>query len=316
MDSDAITRRQELGRLRETPQGQRLADAIAPLERNEEPEGLVFHYTTASAALQILEEGAFRATSLQHMNDPREWRYGEAIIEDSRKRLRETTSPSSLAGRWLESVTFPLLEEGTSAYVISFSEIGDSLPQWRAYAEDGSGIALGLDLREIPFGTWFRDETVLFLVRVEYDEKVQQRIALDWLSAAVNYLESEEKRSTSEAERETASRVAKELMPRWMTRARLSFKDPAWSHEREWRIVALVSGTPRWYDVKMVNRASRIVPYIEGAFLFHGAPYPLREVWLGPCRDQKSDDAVLSEYLKNRWNGDPRVKRSPIEYRR
>ena len=43
----------------------------------------------------------------------------------------------------LSSKLFPK-EEDTDLYCCCLSERGDSLGQWRAYADDGRGVAIGL----------------------------------------------------------------------------------------------------------------------------------------------------------------------------
>ncbi len=119
---------------------------------SERPSGLIYHYTTQSGLLGIINSGEIWATHFRHLNDLQEFVYA---MDPLRRRVEELAD-----GRWSEEeITRAMkaiqiendavkrvdLENDLNLFVASFSEVPDSLPQWRAYAHSEAGYSLGFD---------------------------------------------------------------------------------------------------------------------------------------------------------------------------
>lgn len=122
--------------------------------------GTVYHYCSASTLLAILQNKTLRFSDLSRLNDAEEqvWGYKRVFltclgrIEAGRGVPVDFphVSPefiNSLKGKWDK------LALSGQPFVCCFSTDGDSLSQWRAYASDGEGFAIGFarnHLRGLP----------------------------------------------------------------------------------------------------------------------------------------------------------------------
>lgn len=81
------------------------------------------------------------------MNDTSEgeWLLGRLVDVDTQKRVagRERSLEEEQTRAMLLRLAFR--EGAPQAYLASFSEVDDLLSQWRAYARDGEGVAIGFD---------------------------------------------------------------------------------------------------------------------------------------------------------------------------
>ena len=113
------------------------------------PSGVptLYHYTSIESMIAILRSRKIRLSSASTMNDTSE---GEWLLDrlnelDIRRRIdgRERSLDEETTRAMLLRLAFR--EGAPQAYLASFSEKGDLLSQWRAYARDGEGVAIGFD---------------------------------------------------------------------------------------------------------------------------------------------------------------------------
>lgn len=114
------------------------------LEAEPTPEK-IYHYTDDTGLRGIIEHGTLWCTDVGYLNDPSEIKYGVSIAADA---LAAHASGASLPEQ-LFSRDFRRYEtnaEGAAhAFVCSFSTRGNDLEQWRGYANNGRGYAIGFD---------------------------------------------------------------------------------------------------------------------------------------------------------------------------
>jgi hypothetical protein len=95
--------------------------------------------------LGIISNEQIWFTSIFHMNDPSELAYGIQIALDI---LRDQSKGGSTAVKafceWMVHVLVKAGGEIFGFFVASFSQRPDDLGQWRAYADNGRGVAIGL----------------------------------------------------------------------------------------------------------------------------------------------------------------------------
>jgi Protein of unknown function (DUF2971) len=105
----------------------------------------IFHYTNEVGLRGIVETGILQLTDIFYLNDPSELRHGcEPAIEfitaeGSEARPEIKAFASELRARLQGGM------QAANLFVLSFSEAGNDLAQWRAYADNGRGYALGFD---------------------------------------------------------------------------------------------------------------------------------------------------------------------------
>ncbi|MHB1856482.1 MAG: DUF2971 domain-containing protein, partial [Acidobacteriaceae bacterium] len=112
---------------------------------NESPVPILYHYTNDIGLRGILDSGKLWFTSVAFLNDPSELRHGVSLAMDL---LDNETAQLCDAQRQFAQGFRSLMPEVVQrikklAFVCSFSQCGDDLGQWRAYADDGRGYALG-----------------------------------------------------------------------------------------------------------------------------------------------------------------------------
>jgi hypothetical protein len=126
---------------------------------------IVYHYCGPDGFRCILSKKSLWATHFQYLNDAGEIRRGIDIAKE------EAISLQNLATTGIQNFYFnqilQQLDEKVSRHIflVCFSEVGDLLSQWRAYADDGRGYAIGFDFerlsqRRSPVGRSFSGKVI------------------------------------------------------------------------------------------------------------------------------------------------------------
>lgn len=104
----------------------------------------LYHYTSLSTMLAIIESKSLHASNILYLNDSTEFHHARRVIESRvARRLRSANSTLRPALRGLkrllsDPITNPF-------YVSSFSKKSDDLSQWRGYAPAGEGVCIGFN---------------------------------------------------------------------------------------------------------------------------------------------------------------------------
>jgi Protein of unknown function (DUF2971) len=277
---------------------------------------LVYHYTTVAATIQILERRQLWLCSAATMNDSTEGVWLEdRLMERETELSLQRGAPRSVAeaerwrALWLEAFRLG----APQAYLACFSAEGDMLSQWRAYAADGEGVAIGFDPNEgkMPVRPGSPTSHVNPTMSCTMSQVVYGTEAV--LAELTELLDS-----AIQAEMETAESV--ELTTR-LAAARWLTKNPAFTEEREWRIVNL----PMQFDgdlgggqtaLSMIGTrryrspGARLISYFELPF----DPQAVRELVLGPR--SAIHDHELELLLRDSGLAHVTVRRSSATYRR
>jgi hypothetical protein len=171
-------------------------------------------------------------------------------------------------------------------YMACFCEEGDLLSQWRGYGSGGmGGYALGLDAKQI--GSRFGERTPeqdLELFRVIYDPIIQKRLIDSIISRTFDVLRSIQDRHGQNAAW-AAMFVCTTFAQRQLTNCLICFKSPAFSEEKEWRVVHV---EPRngAAEINVRITATNIIPYVTLDLSPQAGPFhnrvPLTKVIYGP----------------------------------
>ena len=251
----------------------------------------MYHYCSGDTLLSILRHKTLRFSDVNLLNDAEEGIWGYKIFIEAVNRIikREkipTTFPE-IPLKWLEDVDKVWSESAfaLSSFLACFSRDPDSLSQWRAYADDGRGFAIGFSisqLRRLP----------IQILDILYDEKRQTKemiIALGGL-----FLEMTEREKFNDVpwfrERCILLRATS-----------LGFKNPAWRDEKELRcqhVVVTNLDARRWtlesaggesagvtvdpLPIQFRIREGTIVPYFDMPFELSARRRPIKEIVLGP----------------------------------
>jgi hypothetical protein len=281
-----------------------MPDFRTVLESPELTGKLLYHYTSQAGLLGITESRTIWASSVFHLNDSAEFSYATKLVAQEIKRRRmgrrifrqgEYDEFYSKILNMADSLHLP------KTFAASFSEAGDCLSQWRAYASDGNGFCLGFRdryLSELAEWQHFR------LVRCIYDEREQREVVNSFLDSTVPIFRKENSSLAGVFFAETLARIAPSL------------KDPSFKDEREWRLLA--SGV--YYlpdeDVRVRAYKSTMIPYIEFYLELNDISFRIDEIIEGPnpYPQLNSYSVVESKMAKRLWP-EPRVRRSRIPHR-
>jgi hypothetical protein len=111
------------------------------------PPAIIYHYTNDAGLQGIIESGKLWFSDVFGLNDPSELRHGLKIAIDVLK-LRITDARPEIATFASQLERFDVdagIEAAGHFFICCFSGDGDDLGQWRAYADDGRGYALGFE---------------------------------------------------------------------------------------------------------------------------------------------------------------------------
>jgi hypothetical protein len=123
-----------------------LQDFINTVEAKKPPP-VLYHYTNDAGLAGIIESGHLWFSDIFALNDPSELRHGLSIAIETLK-SRATADRPEIATFASMFERFDLdagIEASGHFFICCFSGDGDDLGQWRAYADNGQGFALGFD---------------------------------------------------------------------------------------------------------------------------------------------------------------------------
>jgi hypothetical protein len=241
----------------------------------------VYHYTDTAGLLGIIQNGTLWATDYRFLNDSSELWYIYQLAADV---IREefVGRYSGLAGAFLDyAVTAAPPYSGVPYYLSCFSELDNSLSQWRAYGgRQGFSLAFPGDITPVEgYAPEGRQNPGLTLLKVNY-QQAQQKEYISILIEALVELCGAPIMKSYESE---ANAIASFSPFYWgqLERASYRFKHPDFEVEREWRLVA-------WGSIHgdSFRAASTITPYTKFRLSSQrspsGARLPLTAVRHGP----------------------------------
>lgn len=259
--------------------------------RSTDDESVLYHYCSPETFLAVIQSRTIRFSDLHLLNDVEEGRYGYYVFVEAANKIlgKADVNPlyHDISKELIERVDATWSQFGfyLSSFVACFSTDGDSLSQWRAYASDAAGFALGFRASEIR-----RLPVQLLDVQYDRDKQVEEMmmalgaIYLEWKDKGNDYdLPWFHQRCTTLA----ASAVA--------------LKNPAWRDEKEVRahhVVDVEINDSHWLlrdeggvsvgvdvpgqPVHFQSRGGTITPYVDMPFDLSEERLPLVEVVLGP----------------------------------
>lgn len=215
---------------------------------------ILHHYTSGTSLLRIIESDSIWATQIHYLNDAKEFSHAIEIAKvalHSTKRDTTDSTGASLCDALIESLeTIAQL----SFYVTCFSEVEDSLSQWRGYCPPGFGYSLGLfgdELRKIARPQGFE------LVKCVYDPTQQKQVIEAWVEHALQTLRQTLPSGVSP--KTHVEQSGRPFLSKFVAFGPV-LKNAAFQNEDEWRLVGLIPST----DLRVHLRPGRsmLVPYV------------------------------------------------------
>ncbi|WP_447035297.1 DUF2971 domain-containing protein [Vibrio alginolyticus] len=255
----------------------------------------IYHYCDLNGFTSIIRNKKLWVSATNNLNDYREVNW---FVDKVFHRLKELVNPENeelLNQFWeLKTINSPM------PYICSFSKNGDLLSQWRAYADDGQGVALGFNRDYFNFKVQIPSPNVskefsTGISDVFYDDDEQEKVIEDILAKILAPYETEQEKSGNLLHAVTA-----------LNQLSYVCKNNAFREEDEVRIIhtPLITGDQEGAThlmgnmSEMLHRVSgnTLTSYFELDFSEVKDVQPLLEIVLGPkCKISKYDmDTFLS----------------------
>ena len=220
---------------------------------------IVYHYCSVDTFFNIIRNSSMWLSDIAKSNDYQECiRCREFVNNGMEEYLRNDVEALKAWKTWYENGVYSNFSMKT--FCVCFSESKDKLSQWRGYAQDGKGIAIGFNkdvLEELNQISKFHAA----FGKVIYDnpQEYVQNIIAD---------------NIKKLEYKGVGHVALELSENY--RMQFPFvKNPGFEEEKEWRVV--VCSTIGHYNipssenilfskVKYRTANNKLIPYIEMNF--------------------------------------------------
>lgn len=287
------------------------------LESSYQPVPLVYHYTNGAGLRGILESGRIWLTDVFSMNDPSELRHGLSRAQA----ILSQMAASGPAESKIFAKDFAALDKGVEraaqTFICSFSETGDDLGQWRAYADNGRGYALGFDTQALE-GAFEKATRTPTLERgtfpVTYQDSLLDHIHRKLIERMFGLISLPSGRQLSG---EIIMAYMVELLTAlasYVLHAALFFKHEAYSNEREYRFLEMHRADALPPIVKRRPRASSLVQYVELDWKTP-ATGTLKRIVIGPAANHQKAAEFARKCLREFGPSDVQIDFSQIPYR-
>jgi hypothetical protein len=278
------------------------ANAVALGGLDVKPDQHIWHYTTGSALISIIQSGELYATQVSCLNDSTEVLYASNVLRNAFLNLQ----PESFSGEEAQLLT-EIVKNGLSStgqlpshipsrwFVTCFSHERDDLSQWRAYSGGENGYALGF----YAGGFFGRDQRTV-VVRVNYDRKLHEGLAAEIGKATLSrFREGLERRID---QRESWTKEFLEVWTSFLSYLEPLVKDPGFRAENEYRIVHELM-PDELANIRFKQKQSLMSRYLPLSFgnQSQGTQrLPLAAVIVGPSRHKEISRVSVDTLLRQK----------------
>jgi Protein of unknown function (DUF2971) len=286
-------------------------------------EATLYHYTNVGGLRGIIQNECIWFTDFRHMNDPSEVIHGIDMARDVIRDVR--TGADGRVDLFLQCLADMMTPANFSRaleyFIGSFSRASDDLGQWRAYADNGRGVAIGFapHLFRVENTTNKKPDEAAFVSPVIYDVgQVCGRHGMAIEKAAEIFL------NTANAHAHLLNGIAVGL-PFMQEFARaviaspliwncLTSKHPAYAHEEEVRLIILGMHDKLRPYIQTRIRGAEIVPYIPYKMAV-GKEHSIGHILVGPAANPDAERTVKTMLESLGITHDIPISRSLIPYR-
>lgn len=260
-------------------------------------DDLIFHYCGPEAFMGLTKFRRLWFSDVFSMNDAMELRWGYSIFEAAAGELHQ-----EIPKEFFDKIDSIIASAGMHVLplICCFSMDGDVLSQWRAYAQDGRGFAVGFSAKELA-NMPVRSLKILY-------NRAEQIAEMKTVLRAIYDVEKSEGFTYGSDFGEVCQSLAIDLC---------AFKNPGFREEQEVRLAHVINfhhdgkgmslksaGGTAWgqeFEGEAVSFRMRdeiTVPYVALDFSNSGAVNPIKRVMLGPKnRNSPSNIHVYLETL-------------------
>ncbi|SCJ52561.1 Protein of uncharacterised function (DUF2971) [uncultured Clostridium sp.] len=285
-------------------------------------DNIFYHYCSLDTLHKIIEGKTIRLSNIDRMNDSNEGKDIEKFAKDI-----IDTMPESLREQYYNQ----------RIYISCFSKGKDILSQWRAYGDDGKGVAIGFDLSEL--------QIPKIILNADYQLALTHMLG----SAEVIYTSTEKRETINGINTTPRRRAVNQNGVKVMSTGSINefsevlklkpiFKDEYFIEEKEVRLIyycmdsdfikdknpPLNYAAGSNYDYKLNNKFkyivknNQVVDYIELNIAKENENISnklIKEIVLGPKSSIDTDDYILRKFLEDNGLREIIISKSQGSYR-
>ena len=240
------------------------------------PADTLYHYTTFSGFLGIVQRRNLWASDIRYMNDSAELRHTADLVRQEVNRRLASGHPDPALLTSFQDWTAHRITNGHLLFGASFRTHGNLLSQWRGYGAPGKGVSIG-----------FNSLSILACARRQsfevgkcvYDPEAQSRLIAQVIDEVeLLHQNRPRNRERSPPDASLFSGIESDLL-----RIAAVLKHPSFQEEEEWRIVSPVVTDYLDAPVRFREGTSMLVPYMEFSLESpDNEGFPLEHLYLGP----------------------------------
>lgn len=285
---------------------------------------ILYHYCSTAAFYSIVSSRALWLSSLSLSSDSAE---GKLVASAIRRLAIKDELDKHATDRLLQSVAG--VESVVDGFGFCLSEAGDLLSQWRGYAQDGTGVAIGFSKQYLeklaeasrhPESTGFTLQTVSYS-EVEHEDHVRDTYAkvrelidqgafkIPGFRSLLDTRTDEEIEAEAQQIRGVYSRLSMTILTLFSELFLL--KSDAFVEEREWRLLSYY-GRVKSDTCLFRTSVTKLIPY-RSFELKDLDELPITEILLGPKHETPVQ--VVEDILRQAGFGEVTVKKSRATYR-
>ncbi|UQR61186.1 DUF2971 domain-containing protein [Bradyrhizobium sp. C-145] len=282
----------------------------------------LYHYTNADGFKGILESGSIWFTDYRHLNDPTELLHGINLSHVAAQKI--AAGADGRVRLFLECLADMFRRDNFTGalefFITCFSRARDDLGQWRAYADNGRGVAIGFSpslfaiTAHPPLG-----RLPEFVGSVHYaDAEIVSRHSLHLRKAAELFLAAANANRNMLADRAIGipfmQDFARELIASPLIWNCLTSKHSGYIHEQEVRLVIMGTLSALSSHIKTRSRAGGTLRYIAQPIQIR-APRMIKEIVIGPAAPPDAERNIRAFLVTLGIDQDVEIVRSAIPYR-
>lgn len=290
---------------------------LETLELQEPPE-IIYHYTNDVGLRGILETGQLWLSDIFNLNDPSELSHGFSHAVNILNGKADKGPPESqLFAKDFSAFHSGGMQQTAHYFVCSFSSDGDDLGQWRAYADNGRGYALGFDAKALE--EIFTKENGVPIPNnntfpVTYKDAVLTDIHRQMIDSMFDLISLPRGKNMESASVNAYMKELSVYLSVHALHAALFFKHEAYRNESEYRFLQIFRGDVPPPEVKRRYRSYELIKYreLDWKRLQAGA---LKRIVVGPAENRTKATRFAADCLAACNVGNVEIVDSGIPYR-
>ena len=249
-----------------------------------EKSEILYHYCSVDTFFNIIKNYKLWLSDIEKSNDYQECIFCREIVNERIQNYLQNDNYSLEA--WKSWYSKGVETSYRNRYFgVCFSESRDQLSQWRGYAQNGKGLAIGFDKKIFEELNLISDYYIAF-------GKVRYNNVEDYINEIVDD-------NIKKFEYKGVGHIALEFSQNY--RMKFPFvKNLGFEEEKEWRVVVCspigpynIMGSDKISFSKIKYRSSdnKLIPYIEMSFEKIKQDI-IKEIWIGPKSEVEIKDVI------------------------